>query len=85
MTNEDSLSILAPTSKPYHDLILSNRISMFDFRIYVFARQGRLLGRLGRKAEMLQKGAEFVRTFGRWLEDNSVRFFSLKSRSGSLD
>lgn len=73
LTNEDSLSVLSPTAKPYHDLILANRVSMFDFRIYVFARQGRLLGKLGRKAEGMRKGAEFVRGFGRWLEENAVR------------
>lgn len=73
LTNEDSLSILSPTAKPYHELILSNRISTFDFRVYVFARQARLLGRLGRKAEGMRKGAEFISSFGRWLEESAVR------------
>lgn len=79
LTNEDSLSILSPTAKPYHELILSNRISTFDFRVYVFACRARLLGRLGRKAEGMRKGAEFVRGFGRWLEESAVRHQCLYS------
>ncbi|KAI5800421.1 hypothetical protein DFH27DRAFT_514584 [Peziza echinospora] len=34
-------------SGPYRDLILSNRISVFDFECYLFARQSNLLLRLG--------------------------------------
>jgi hypothetical protein len=87
LTNEDSLSVLSPTTKPYHELILSNRISTFDFRVYVFARQARLLGRLGRKAEGMRKGAEFIRSFGRWLEESSVRppLLFLQRRSHHTD
>jgi hypothetical protein len=35
--------------KPYRELILSNEISIFDFRCYLFARQATLLLRLGRR------------------------------------
>ena len=35
--------------KPYRDLILSNDISIFDFRCYLFSRQATLLLRLGRR------------------------------------
>ncbi|KAH0538372.1 hypothetical protein FGG08_005021 [Glutinoglossum americanum] len=38
---------LSATKKPYRDLILSNNISVFDFRCYLFARQLSLLLRLG--------------------------------------
>lgn len=34
--------------KPYRELILSNEISLFDFKTYLFARQSTLLLRLGR-------------------------------------
>lgn len=38
---------LSPYKKAYRDLILSNRISIFDFECYLFARQSNLLLRLG--------------------------------------
>ncbi|KAH0559500.1 hypothetical protein GP486_003985 [Trichoglossum hirsutum] len=38
---------LSATKKPYRELILSNNISVFDFRCYIFARQLSLLLRLG--------------------------------------
>jgi hypothetical protein len=55
-------------------MILANSISVFDFRIYVFARQCKMLGRMGRIGEVLEKGREFVVGFGKYLEENSVRF-----------
>ncbi|KAL7418117.1 trafficking protein particle complex subunit 10 [Mrakia frigida] len=68
--SDDSSSILSVSAKPYRDLILANSISVFDFRIYVFARQCRMLGKMGRGEEVLKKGAEFVRSFGRVLSEN---------------
>jgi hypothetical protein len=38
---------ISPTKKPYRDLILENKVSVFDFRCYIFARQISLLLRLG--------------------------------------
>lgn len=35
-------------NKPYRDMILQNKISVFDFRCYIFARQLSLLLRLGK-------------------------------------
>ena len=35
--------VLDPNAKPYRDLILANQISIFDFRVYIFARQLTLL------------------------------------------
>jgi trafficking protein particle complex subunit 10 len=35
------------SKKPYRDLILENKVSVFDFRCYIFARQISLLQRLG--------------------------------------
>jgi len=75
--SDDSSSILSVSAKPYRDLILANSISVFDFRIYVFARQCRMLGRMGRGEEVLKKGAEFVRSFGRVLSENKVSRFKL--------
>lgn len=58
-------------------MILANSISVFDFRIYVFARQCKMLGRLGRIGEVLEKGKEFILSFGRTLKENSVGRFVL--------
>lgn len=69
---DDSASILSTSTKPYRDLILANSISVFDFRIYVFARQCRMLGKMGRGEEVLKKGADFIRSFGRTLAENKV-------------
>ncbi|KAI9819800.1 MAG: hypothetical protein M1832_003875 [Thelocarpon impressellum] len=50
---------LSATKKRYRDLVLSNNISVFDFRCYVFARQMSLLLRLGNawssRAELMAK------------------------------
>jgi hypothetical protein len=70
---DDSSSILSTSAKPYRDLILANSISVFDFRIYVFARQCRMLCKMGRGEEVLKKGADFIRSFGRVLVENKVR------------
>jgi trafficking protein particle complex subunit 10 len=48
LEDETSASLpLSAINKPYRDLILSNNISVFDFRCYIFARQLCLLLRLG--------------------------------------
>lgn len=39
----DAIIVLDDTNKKYRDLILSNQISLFDFRSYLFARQRSLL------------------------------------------
>ncbi|UNI17118.1 hypothetical protein JDV02_003494 [Purpureocillium takamizusanense] len=42
-----SAIIVSSTKKPYRDMILANKVSVFDFRCYLFARQVSLLLRLG--------------------------------------
>jgi trafficking protein particle complex subunit 10 len=46
-------------TKPYRDLILQNKISIFDFKCYIFSRQMSLLLRLGNarssRAELMSK------------------------------
>jgi hypothetical protein len=70
---DDSLPILDWTIKPYRDLIQKSQITIFDFRIYVFARQCELLGRLGRVTEAATKAQWFVASLGRRLRENEVR------------
>ena len=40
-----------PNSKAYRELILANNISIFDFRVYIFARQTSLLLKAARQAD----------------------------------
>ncbi|PHH66744.1 hypothetical protein CDD81_5876 [Ophiocordyceps australis] len=39
--------VISPTNKAYRDMILENKVSVFDFCCYIFARQISLLLRLG--------------------------------------
>ena len=67
--NDDSLPLLSVTKKPYRDLILANTISIFDFRIYLLARQCNLMGKMGKIAEAGQKIIMFLYSFSRKLRD----------------
>lgn len=46
---------------------------MFDFRIYLSARQAEMLFHLGRTVEVAKRGAYFVSTFARTLREHQVR------------
>ncbi|KAI5476177.1 hypothetical protein MNV49_000338 [Pseudohyphozyma bogoriensis] len=67
---DDALPILSTSNKPYRKLLETNQISIFDFRIYLFARQAAMLVRLGKIAEVAKRGAYFISTFTRTLRDN---------------
>lgn len=69
---DDVKPILSTTKKPYRHLISTNAVSVFDFRVYLFARQANLLLRLGRIAEAARRGAYFVSTFARTLRQGHV-------------
>lgn len=70
---DDSLPVLDTTAKPYRAMLQSSSISIFDFRVYVFARQAQLLGRLGRITEIAKRGQWFVASLTRRLRENEVR------------
>ncbi|WOO84693.1 Trafficking protein particle complex subunit 10 [Vanrija pseudolonga] len=70
--NDDSLPILDTNAKPYRDLLISSTISIFDFRIYVFARQCILLGKLGRITEIAKRGQWFVASLARRLLESEA-------------
>ncbi|KAH9934671.1 trafficking protein particle complex subunit 10 [Fomitopsis serialis] len=75
---DDSAPLLSTTRKPYRDLIIGNTISIFDFRIYLLARQCILLSKLGRVAEICRRSVKFLTNFGRRLrelEDTLPEFF----------
>ncbi|KAG8967746.1 hypothetical protein FRC05_001925 [Tulasnella sp. 425] len=68
--NDDSAPLLSVTKKPYRELILSNTITVFDFRSYLLARQCFLLARLGQLAEAAIKAERFITSFARTLQEN---------------
>lgn len=69
---DDSAPLLSVTKKPYRDLILANKISVFDFRIYLLARQCELLAKMGRITEVCTKVGAFLGAFGRRLREVEV-------------
>ncbi|KAJ1302850.1 hypothetical protein OPQ81_003152 [Rhizoctonia solani] len=67
---DDAAPLLSVTKKPYRDLIMSNNISVFDFRCYLVARQCLLLAKMGAIADVANKAAAFISTFSRTLREN---------------
>jgi hypothetical protein len=70
--NDDSAPLLSTTKKPYKQLIHTNSISFFDFRIYVLGRQCTILAKRHRFVELAKKAAWFVPTFGKTLKQHEV-------------
>ncbi|BEI79882.1 hypothetical protein CcaverHIS002_0104110 [Cutaneotrichosporon cavernicola] len=66
---DDSLPILDTSAKPYRDMLIQSNITVFDFRIYVFARQCQLLGKIGRITEIAKRGQWFVASLARKLRE----------------
>lgn len=73
---DDSLPILNTTMKPYREMLRTSSISVFDFRVYLFARQGILLGKLGRITEVAKRGQWFVASLAKRLRENEVCLLS---------
>lgn len=69
---DDSLPVLDVKNKPYREMLQGSAISIFDFRIYVFARQASLLGQLGRITEVAKRGQWFVASLTRRLKESEV-------------
>lgn len=82
---DDSLSVLDTTAKPYRELLMSSNISIFDFRVYVFARQCVLLGKIGRITEIAKRGQWFVASLAQRLRESQVRSTSLSSLTSQAD
>lgn len=82
--NDDSLPILDTSRKRYRELLQTSQISIFDFRVYVFARQAVLLGRLGRITEIAKRGQWFVASLTRRLRESEVRELSTTALMESL-
>jgi len=69
---DDSLPLLSVTKKPYRDLILANTISVFDFRIYILARQAALLSKMGLTDLIMRKVIVFLGMVGGGLRRYTV-------------
>ncbi|KAJ3405820.1 hypothetical protein HDU80_000724 [Chytriomyces hyalinus] len=70
---DDSHSILNVNRKPYRDRILQNTISIFDFRIYLFARQISLLFQIAHGVvETCIRAKKFISSFARTLREYSA-------------
>lgn len=78
-SRDDSAPLLSISKKSYRDLILANSISIFDFRVYLLARQCTLLSHLGRLIEVGSKTVTFLRSFGRRLREIEVMYFVIAS------
>ncbi|KAI9097282.1 hypothetical protein DFS34DRAFT_621113 [Phlyctochytrium arcticum] len=69
---DDSGDILNTKRKSYREMIIQNEISIFDFRIYLFARQCQLLFRMGNAIDICQRAKAFITQFARTIRENEV-------------
>ncbi|KAI9034358.1 hypothetical protein DFJ74DRAFT_649156 [Hyaloraphidium curvatum] len=69
---DDSADILDVSRKPYRDMIAQNRTSIFDLRIYLFARQMQLLFHLKLLVNICLKAKAFITAFSRTLTSYEV-------------
>ncbi|RKO89734.1 hypothetical protein BDK51DRAFT_35393, partial [Blyttiomyces helicus] len=69
---DDSENILDLKRKPYRDMILQNTITIFDFRVYLFARQCFLLYTQNAPVDICQRAKLFITAFARNLHENET-------------
>ncbi|KAJ3129072.1 hypothetical protein HK098_002664 [Nowakowskiella sp. JEL0407] len=67
--HDDSDDILNFKKKPYRELIFQNKITIFDFRVYLFSRQVLLVEKLGRVNEVCVRAKKFLVEFVRNLRE----------------
>lgn len=72
---DDSQDFLNLKRKPFREMIIQNTTSIFDFRMYLFARQCQLLFRLDRPAELCQRAKLFISSFSMTLTDYKDALF----------
>jgi trafficking protein particle complex subunit 10 len=76
-TTSDTASIFSLTEKPYHHLVTSSSISVFDCRVYLLARQCDLLARMGNIHDLTRRVKYFLNTFPETLGQVKVWVSSL--------
>jgi len=64
---DDSANVLDLSNKEYRTLILANNISLFDFRVYLFARQVMLLTAMGKYPDIAARARDYISTLARTL------------------
>lgn len=69
---EDSAPLLSPNKKAYRELILANKISVFELRTYILSRQCQLLAKLGEVEGVPKKVASFLGMFSKTLKQAQV-------------
>lgn len=67
---DDSANVLDLSHKDYRNLILANDISLFDFRVYLFARQVFLLTSMGRYVDICSRARDYIATLARTLRND---------------
>ncbi|EGG21315.1 trafficking protein particle complex subunit 10 [Cavenderia fasciculata] len=72
----DGMDILDVNKKPYRDLIFNNKISLFDFKHYLFAKQAKLLFLLHRPVEVASRANAFIASIQRIISKNADSFSS---------
>lgn len=83
---DDSASLLSIERKPFRDLILANSISIFDFRMYLLARQCILLSGMGKIVDVGRRAIVFIQTFGKRLQEVEVSAVDMmQSEERSID
>jgi hypothetical protein len=74
--------------KDYRTLILANNISLFDFRVYLFARQVFLLTAVERYADICSRARDYISTLARTLrndrEDSGISFIESWTFSAAM-
>ena len=72
LDGDDSGNILDFTKKNYRQDIYQNSTTIFDFRIYLFARQCALLKRLQQPLQFLTRCLDFINSFSKTLNEYKV-------------
>lgn len=67
-TQDLTTSIFDVARKPYRELIMENKISTFDFRIYLFSRQADIMVHNRQFADLFSRGLRFVSSISQALE-----------------
>lgn len=69
---DDSKDFLTFSTKGYKELIVQNSISIFDFKMYLFAKQASLLMGLGQPNEVCKRAKSFIASLGASLDEYRV-------------
>ncbi|OMJ18200.1 Trafficking protein particle complex subunit 10 [Smittium culicis] len=72
----DCVDLLRIPSDTYRSLIIENKISVFDYRVYLFGCQAMLLIKSGNIKEFMDRVKTYIRSFIQTLKDIDVNLLS---------